>query len=81
MKAIMDINVGYSGDGLSYKDDLNLEYDFDQVSISNGIWIFPKMDGDYNDIEGFKCKVHYMPENHTMNNFGRSVVVLETSDC
>ncbi|RYU70582.1 prepilin-type N-terminal cleavage/methylation domain-containing protein [Aliivibrio finisterrensis] len=81
IKAIINIDVGYRDDDFIYKDDLNLEHDYDRAAISNGIWIFPKIDGGYNDIEEFKCKLHYMPESHTMNKFARSVIVLETSDC
>ncbi|MDD9194977.1 type II secretion system protein [Aliivibrio sp. S3MY1] len=81
IKVIMDIDVGYSTDGLNYKDNWNLEYDYNQAGISNGFWIFPAMNDHYKDINEFKCKIHYMPENHTMNSYGRSIIILETSDC
>ncbi|GAK87295.1 MSHA pilin protein MshA [Vibrio ponticus] len=70
-----------ASDKEDYSYDLNYEDDFDHTSLSSGFWIFPKFDGGYLAIETYKCKIHYMPANHSLNDGRESVFVLETDDC
>lgn len=74
----MDINNLLEG---PYNKTLNYTDAIFEGAISNDFWIFPSFDGDWGDIEGFKCKIHYLPANNSQNTTGKSVFLLETKDC
>lgn len=78
--ADIDINIDSSPEG-PYDHTLNYADGIYDGANSNDFWIFPKMSGDWSDIEGFKCKIHYLPENNPLNKAGKSIFTLETSGC
>ena len=80
LMTIVDLDVSSSDSG-SYLSDLNIESDYDKAAMSNGFWIFSSFDGGYKDINNLRCKIYYIPENHTLNRVNVSYFAIETDDC
>ncbi|WP_260258794.1 prepilin-type N-terminal cleavage/methylation domain-containing protein [Vibrio intestinalis] len=79
LKSIVNININNDING-PYQQELNFADDVDTPSHS-GFWIFPKMEGDWGDIESYRCKIHYIPSGHSQNNGNKSKFILEIEDC
>ncbi|WP_108944135.1 type II secretion system protein [Shewanella halifaxensis] len=80
LKSIVDIDVNNKVGG-PYNSLFNYEDDFDGAGKTNGFWIFPEFDGEYPDIENYKCKIHYLPAGHSLNKTGTSKITIETDEC